>query len=113
MAYQLQPGLSLVENPALPKSSATDDVFVYPQPSSISMGARPNTMLYGTAPAKFGKGAPAQYVETSDRLRPQSTSTHQQTTDQDMGARYLPGSRQGCRFAAPIRGIQRPGEYSC
>ena len=26
--------------------------------------------------AKFGKGAPAQYVETSDRLRPQSTSTH-------------------------------------
>tara|TARA_B100000073_G_scaffold86200_2_gene66948 strand:- start:4738 stop:5124 length:387 start_codon:yes stop_codon:yes gene_type:complete len=76
MAYQLQPGLSLVENPAVPTNSATDDVFVYPQPSSVSMGARPNTMLYGTAPAKFGKGAPAQYVDTSDRLRPQSTSTH-------------------------------------
>ena len=41
MAYQLQPGLSLVENPAVPTNSATDDVFVYPQPSSVSMGAAP------------------------------------------------------------------------
>jgi len=31
-------------------------------------------MLYGTAPYMAGKGSPAQYIDTSDQLRPQSTS---------------------------------------
>ena len=75
MAYQLQPGLSIVQNPgALPPVMATDEVFVYPQPSSLNNCCRPNTMLYGTAPYKAGKGAPSEFIETSDVLRPQSTS---------------------------------------
>ena len=75
MAYQLQPGLSIVENTgALPGVKATDEVFVYPQPSQLNYGSRPNTMLYGTAPYMAGKGAPAKFIDTSDELRPQSTS---------------------------------------
>jgi hypothetical protein len=74
MAYQLQPGLAIVENPTVPEVNATDEIFVYPQPTSLKFGARPNTMLYGTAPFMAGKGAPAEFVETSDALRPQSTT---------------------------------------
>ena len=37
MAYQLQPGLAIVENAgALPPVKATEEVFVYPQPSSLN-----------------------------------------------------------------------------
>ena len=52
MAYQLQPGLAIVENAgALPPVKATEEVFVYPQPSNLNYcDSRPNTMLYGTAP---------------------------------------------------------------
>ena len=75
MAYQLQHGLSIVENAgALPSVKATDEVFVYPQHSQLNYGSRPNTMLYGTAPYKAGKGSPAEYIETSDQLRPQATT---------------------------------------
>lgn len=75
MAYQLQPGMKIVQNPAHPPVCATEEVFVYPQPSTLNYGSsRPNTMLYGTAPYMAGKGAPAQFIETSDQLRPQSTS---------------------------------------
>jgi hypothetical protein len=76
MAYQLQPNLAIVENvKALPPVRATDEIFVYPQPSTLNCGGcRPNTMLYGTAPYKAGKGSPAQFIDTSDELRPQSTS---------------------------------------
>ena len=76
MAYQLQPGLSIVQNAgAVPPVKATDEVFVYPQPSTLNyVSSRPNTMLYGTAPYMAGKGSPAEYIETSDALRPQSTS---------------------------------------
>nr|QOR60458.1 hypothetical protein [Bathycoccus sp. RCC716 virus 2] len=75
MAYQLQPGLKIVEDKAVPKVCATEEVFVYPQPSTLNYGSsRPNTMLYGTAPFMAGKGSPAQFIETSDALRPQSTS---------------------------------------
>ena len=60
---------------AVPKVCATEEVFVYPQPSTLNYGSsRPNTMLYGTAPFMAGKGSPAQFIETSDALRPQSTS---------------------------------------
>ena len=75
MAYQLQPGLKIVEDKAVPKVCATEEVFVYPQPSTLNYGSsRPNTMLYGTAPYMAGKGSPAEYIEASDALRPQSTS---------------------------------------
>jgi len=76
MAYQLQPGLSIVQNTgALPSVRATDEVFVYPQPSSLNCGScRPNTMLYGTAPYMAGKGSPANFIDISDQLRPQSTT---------------------------------------
>ena len=75
MAYQLQPGLKIVEDKAVPKVCATEEVFVYPQPSTLNYGSsRPNTMLYGTAPFMASKGSPAQFIETSDALRPQSTS---------------------------------------
>ena len=60
---------------ALPSVKATEEIFVYPQPSSINCGGcRPNTMLYGTAPYMAGKGSPAQYIDVSDQLRPQTTS---------------------------------------
>jgi len=76
MAYQLQPGLSIVQNAgAIAPVKATDEVFVYPQPSSLNCGeCRPNTMLYGTAPYMAGKGAPSNLIDTSDQLRPQTTS---------------------------------------
>jgi hypothetical protein len=76
MAYQLQPGLSIVENKgALPQVRATDEIFLYPQPSSNNCGScRPNTELYGTAPYMAGKGSPARFIDVSDQLRPQSTS---------------------------------------
>jgi hypothetical protein len=75
MAYQLQPGLKLVQNPAVPVNCATEEVFVYPQPSTLNYGSsRPNTMVYGTAPYMAGKGAPAEFIDASDELRPQSTS---------------------------------------
>ena len=74
MAYSLQPDLKRISNPANPLVSATDDIFVYPQPSSTNSCCRPNTMLYGTAPYMAGKGAPSHLVMVADELRPQSTS---------------------------------------
>lgn len=75
MAYQLQPGIKLVTDNAVPTVCANEEVFVYPQPSTLNyVSSRPNTMLYGTAPYMAGKGSPAEYIETSDTLRPQSTS---------------------------------------
>ena len=75
MAYQLQPGMKIVQDRAIPQVCATEEVFMYPQPSTLNYGSsRPNTMLYGTAQYMAGKGAPAQFIETSDHLRPQSTT---------------------------------------
>ena len=75
MAYQLQPGMKIVQDRAIQQVCATEEVFMYPQPSTLNYGSsRPNTMLYGTAPYMAGKGAPAQFIETSDQLRPQSTT---------------------------------------
>ena len=65
----------MVTDKAVPTVCATEEVFVYPQPSTLNYGSsRPNTMLYGTAPYMAGKGSPSQHIETSDALRPQSTS---------------------------------------
>ena len=75
MAYQLQPGMKVVQDHAVPSVCASEEVLVYPQPSTLNyVSSRPNTMLYGTAPYKAGKGSPAEYINTSDELRPQSTS---------------------------------------
>ena len=74
MSYQLQPGLLNIEQSSLPTNPATDTFVVPPQPSSMNYFGRPNTMLYGTAPYRAGKGAPNSLVELDDTLRPQSTS---------------------------------------
>ena len=105
MAYQLQPGLSIVENSgALPPVNATDEVFVYPQPSGLNCGGcRPNTMLYGTAPYTAGKGAPSQYVDVSDRLRPQSTSRFNKHLVETYDRNYFPLNNVECKL--PIRSI--------
>ena len=105
MAYQLQPGLSIVENSgALPPVNATDEVFVYPQPSGLNCGGcRPNTMLYGTAPYKAGKGAPAQHIDVSDRLRPQSTSRFNKHLVETYDRNYFPLNNVECKL--PIRSI--------
>ena len=100
MAYQLQPGLSRVQNKgAIPPVNATDEVFVYPQPSSINCGScRPNTMLYGTAPYMAGKGSPAQYIDTSDQLRPQSTSRFNKNIVQTYERNLFPLSNMECKL---------------
>ena len=101
MAYQLQPGLSLVQNPAHPPVCATDEVFVYPQPSTLNYGGRPNTMLYGTAPYMASKGSPAQFIETSDQLRPQSTSTFNTSIAKTYENQYFPIQNVECKL--PLR----------
>ena len=102
MAYQLPPGLSIVDNKgALPSTRATDEVFVYPQPSHLNYGSRPNTMLYGTAPYMAGKGAPAQFIDTSDQLRPQSTSRFNKNLVQTYERNLFPLNNMECKV--PLR----------
>ena len=103
MAYQLQPGLSIVQNTgAIAPVKATDEVFVYPQPSTLNGDwGRPNTMLYGTAPYRAGKGSPAQYIDTSDQLRPQSTSRFNKTIVQTYERNLFPLNNMECKV--PLR----------
>ena len=104
MAYQLQPGLSIVENPAVPVNCVTDEVFVYPQPSTLNNGSsRPNTMLYGTAPFMAGKGAPAEFIETSDQLRPQSTTRFNKVLAKTYEQNLFPLQNMECKL--PLRTI--------
>ena len=104
MAYQLQPGLKVVENPAVPVNCATEEVFVYPQPSTLNYGSsRPNTMLYGTAPFMAGKGAPAEFIETSDELRPQSTSRFNKVLAKTYEENLFPLQNMECKL--PLRTI--------
>lgn len=104
MAYQLQPGLNIVQNPAVPVNCATEEVFVYPQPSTLNHGSsRPNTMLYGTAPFMAGKGAPAEYIETSDQLRPQSTSRFNKVLAKTYEQNLFPLQNMECKL--PLRTI--------
>lgn len=106
MAYQLQPGLSIVQNAgALPGVKATEEIFVYPQPSTLNCGGcRPNTMLYGTSPYMAGKGSPAQYIETSDQLRPQSTSRFNKNLVQTYEKNLFPLNNMECKV--PLRTMQ-------
>lgn len=99
MAYQLQPGLKLVQNPAHPPVCATEEVFMYPQPTTLSYGSsRPNTMLYGTSPYMAGKGAPAQFIETSDQLRPQSTSQFNKIVTKTYEKNFFPLQDVACKL---------------
>src|SRR5210317_943497 len=99
MAYQLQPGMKMVQDHAVPSVCATEEVFVYPQPSTLNYGSsRPNTMLYGTAPYMAGKGAPAQYIETSDQLRPQSTSQFNKIRTKTYEPMSTRAETQNCLF---------------
>lgn len=105
MAYQLQPGLSIVENAdALPTKKATDEVFVYPQPSHLNYGSRPNTMLYGTAPYMGGKGSPAEFIETSDQLRPQATTRFNKVIVPTYERNLFPLNNVECKV--PLRTIR-------
>ena len=99
MAYQLQPGLKMVQNPAHPPVCATEEVFVYPKPSTLNYGSsRPNTMLYGTSPFMAGKGAPAQFIETSDQLRPQSTSQFNKIVTKTYEKNFFPLQDMTCKL---------------
>jgi hypothetical protein len=102
MAYQLQPGLKIVEDKAIPNTCATEEVFLYPQPSTLNYGSsRPNTMLYGTAPYMAGKGSPAQYIETSDILRPQSTTRFNKVLAKTYEKNFHPLQHVECKV--PLR----------
>ena len=99
MAYQLQPGLKLVQNPAVPVNCATEEVFVYPQPSTLNYGSsRPNTMVYGTAPYMAGKGAPAEFIDSSDELRPQSTSRFNKVLAKTYEQNLFPLQNMECKL---------------
>lgn len=99
MAYQLQPGMKMVQNPVQPPVCATEEVFVYPKPSTLNYGSsRPNTMLYGTSPFMAGKGAPAQFIETSDQLRPQSTSQFNKIVTKTYEKNFFPLQDMTCKL---------------
>ena len=99
MAYQLQPGLSIVDNKgALPSVGATDEVFVYPQPSHLNYGSRPNTMIYGTAPYMAGKGAPAKYIDTAMSLDPSLLLVSIRLSFKRMNVTYSPSLTWNARL---------------
>lgn len=94
----------MVQNPVQPPVCATEEVFVYPQPSTLNYGSsRPNTMLYGTAPFMAGKGAPAQFIETSDQLRPQSTSQFNKILAKTYEQNLFPLQNVECKL--PLRSM--------
>ena len=102
MAYQLQPGMKVVQDHAVPAVCATEEVFVYPQPSTLNYTShRPNTMLYGTAPYMAGKGSPAEFIDTSDQLRPQSTSRFNKVLAKTYERNFHPLQNVECKL--PLR----------
>lgn len=103
MAYQLQPDLIRVENPAVPPVCATDFVMNPPAPSNLNYCCRPNTMLYGTAPYMAGKGAPNELVMVEDELRPQATTRHDRVYVDNRRGDYFPIQDMKC--SVPLRTI--------
>ena len=103
MAYLLQPDLKRVENPALPPECANETIIVYPQPSNLNYCCRPNTMLYGTAPYRAGKGSPAEFIDVSDELRPQSTTQFGRVYVNNTSRAYFPIQNMQC--SQPLRVI--------
>jgi hypothetical protein len=101
MAYQLQPGLNIVNGGGVPTNRATDDVFVYPQPSTLNYSSRPSTMVFGTAPYMAGKGSPAQHIEVSDQLRPQATTRFNKVLVKPHESGFFPLNNVECKV--PLR----------
>lgn len=105
MAYQLQPGMKIVQNPVHPPVCATEEIFSYPQPSTLNYGSsRPNTMLYGTSPYMAGKGSPAEFIEISDQLRPQSTTQFNKIVTKTYENNFFPLQDVSC--ALPQRTLR-------
>ena len=100
--YLLQPAQKVIlEKPALPPTCATDTVFAYPNPSNLNYCCRPNTMIYGTAPYKAGKGAPNHLVMVEDELRPQSTTQFGKVYVDNLSGNYFPIQNMSCSL--PLR----------
>ena len=100
MAYQLSTDRS--GDPAVPPNCATDSFFAYPQASTLNeCSARASTMIYGTAPYMAGKGAPAEFVDTADRLRPQSTTRFGKVIVPTHKRNFFPLSDMSC--SQPLR----------
>jgi hypothetical protein len=55
-------------------------------------------MLYGTAPYMAGKGSPAQHIETSDQLRPQSTSQFNKFLVKTHERNFFPLQNMECKL---------------
>ena len=102
MAYLLQPGLQQIESSkVLPPNCATEAVMNPPEPSSLNYCCRPNTMLWGTAPFKAGKGAPNDLVMVADELRPQSTTQFGKVYVNNTSGGYFPIQNMEC--SQPLR----------
>lgn len=101
MAYQLQPGLTQIDAGTIPKPCANDFVFEYAKPSSLNLGSRPQTMLYGTAPYMAGKGAPSELVDVADELRPQMTTQFKKTYVETLERNTFPWQNVSCM--GPVR----------
>ena len=100
--YTLQPSLKVVlEKPAVPPNCADDVVFAYPNPSNLNYCCRPNTMVWGTAPFKAGKGAPNDLIMVDDELRPQSTTQFGKVYVDNTSGGYFPV--QDMRCSVPLR----------
>jgi hypothetical protein len=61
-------------------------------------------MLYGTAPYMAGKGSPAQFIDVSDQLRPQSTSQFDKVIVPTYERNLFPLSNMECK--TPLRTMQ-------
>ena len=80
MAYQLQPGLKLVQNPAHPPVCATEEVFVYPQPTTLNYGS--NRTVRGD----------------QRQLRPQSTSQFNKIVTKTYDKNFFPLQDVACKL---------------
>jgi len=89
MAQQLS-GLRNLNADVVPRVKPGEEIFTYPENSNANLPARPNTVLYGTAPFRGGGGAPAQLIDVSDELRPQSTTRFGKTLVQPMENTLFP-----------------------
>lgn len=99
--YLLQPNVKNLAQPAVPPNCADDVVFAYPNPSSLNYCCRPNTMIWGTAPFKAGKGAPGDLVMVADELRPQSTTMFNKIYVNNTSGKYFPIQDMHC--SEPLR----------
>lgn len=100
--YTLQAAPQVIlDKPALPPNCANDIVFAYPNPSSLNYCCRPNTMVWGTAPYKAGKGAPNDLVMLEDQLRPQSTMQFGKVYVDNRQGDYFPIQDMNC--SVPLR----------